>query len=67
MINWTLNGKQYESSCGKYRIDNAGSKGGDHYRVLTLHEYSNTWCSQLSQGTLKEMMQFGEKNEIQDS
>jgi hypothetical protein len=47
--------KRFDSECKKYRLENAGKKGGEHYRILTLDPISKTWCKQLGQGTLEEM------------
>ena len=58
-MKWTFNNhnKRYESECKKFRIENFGKKGGEHYCIRTIEPQSKTWSRQLGQGTLKEMLE----------
>ena len=56
---WNFNEsqKRYESECKNFRIENAGRKGGNHYRILTIDRSTGIFCKQLGQGSIKEMME----------
>ena len=60
-INWTNQGNQLHSDCGRFKIENRGKKGG---KLYVLYEYSNeykAYCLVRRIGTYKQVKERAEQ------
>lgn len=54
-MNWATKGKEMLSSCGQYKITNAGKRGGDKYCLYKFDDKYGCHSNLISMGTIDEV------------